>query len=246
MYFEFPGTNTRLMGSLHAFPGNVKDMPQWARAAYDWCEVLVIESDPPTLLPFTHSKTPNRLQDSLSPECWSYLSGIWRDSSVLPPIADVTPWAAVLFASMFVLQHSPGVETQFTQWATRDSKPIQALEGAVEIAASFETAPYEDLCKALEMLPTELPLAQTKVETLYEAWAAHDLESFELVANSAPMMQIPSIREAVLKIRNRAWATKIRNSINAQYRTLISVGALHLVGSGNLIECIGVDAVPVT
>lgn len=244
MYFEFPGTNTRLMGSLHAFPATISQMPDWARSAYDWCEILVIESDPPTLFPFFKSRIPNGLNESLSPACWAYLSGIWKSNPVLPQLDEVTPWAACMFAAMFVLQVSPGIEGQFIPWAMAEGKPIQVLEVAPEIVAAFETAPFHDVCRAIEMLPTELPVAQLRLDAMYRAWADRDLTSMESAAASA-MLQIPSLREAVLTIRNRAWATKIRSALNAPKRTLISVGALHLLAPSDLLDCIGQEAVPV-
>ena len=43
MYFEIPGSNVRMLGSMHMVPAGTVAAPPWTEGAYDWCEALVHE-----------------------------------------------------------------------------------------------------------------------------------------------------------------------------------------------------------
>ena len=74
MYYEITGTNVRLLGSMHMVPTGEEAVPEWARRAYEWCNELVIEHDPPTLLPLFKASAP--LECSLSTTTYSALEAL--------------------------------------------------------------------------------------------------------------------------------------------------------------------------
>ena len=65
MYFQLTRMNIRLLGTLHRLPPDNAGLPAWVGQSYNWCGTLVLESDVPTLVPF--SKRPTR--SGCKPSC---------------------------------------------------------------------------------------------------------------------------------------------------------------------------------
>lgn len=242
MYWQFPDTNVRLLGSMHMLPANNSGLPSWAINAFEWAEVLVFESDPSTILPLLSSPTPTNLQRELSPAAWETLRGLWPTTGHLPSLEVVRPWAALLLASVFTQRTSHGVESQFMQWASEQSKPVHFLETAEDVAAALDSAPADEIRSALELLASDLSAPQRSLEAMYEAWLRGDLPALYAVASLSPMFHFAGLRGAVLERRNREWASSVCRLMDTPQRTLVAVGALHLYGSGNAIECSGRNA----
>jgi uncharacterized protein YbaP (TraB family) len=80
---------------------------------------------------------------------------------------------------------------------------------------------------------------------MHAAWLHGDLRAVQQIAVESPMFNLPGIREAILHTRNRAWAARVKALLGRPERTLVVVGALHLCGPGNLIECLAQPAEPV-
>lgn len=242
MYWQFPDTNVRLLGSMHMLPANNSGLPRWAIEAFEWAEVLVFESDPPTILPLLPSPTPAHLQRELTPTAWEALRGLWPTTGHLPSLEAVRPWAALLLSSVFTQRTAHGIETQFMQWASEQSKPVHFLETAEAVAAAFDSAPADEIRGALELLASDLSAPQRSLEAMYEAWLRGDLPALYAVASQSPMFHFAGLRGAVLERRNREWASSLRRLMATPQRTLVAVGALHLYGAGNAIEYSGRNA----
>lgn len=239
MYWNFPGTNVRILGSLHMLPASNSGLPSWAVEAFRWAEALVLESDPPAILPYLRSSSPPSLKADLRPSTWEALRSLWPTAGPLPPIEDARPWAALLFSLGFTQQTALGIETQFIQWAREQSKPVQFLETGEAVAAALDSAPAIDICEALELLAADLSAPQRSLEAIYAAWFRGDLSALVEAARQTPMFSFAGLRAAVLDRRNREWAPALRQLMSAPHRTLIAVGALHLHGPGNVIEQCG-------
>ena len=241
MYWQFSGTNVRILGSMHLLPINNSGLPTWATEAFEWAEVLVFESDPPAILPLLQSSTPADLQRELSNATWEALQSLWPATGPLPSLKAVRPWAALLFSTVFAQQTAQGIEGQFMQWASEQSKPVQFLETAVQVAAAFDSAPAAEIREGLELLASDLSAPQRSLEAMYVAWMRGDLPALYNVASQLPLFHLPGLRAAVLERRNREWAPSLAKLIQSPRRTLIAVGALHLCGAGNAIEYSGKD-----
>ncbi|KQV51373.1 TraB/GumN family protein [Duganella sp. Root336D2] len=238
MYFELPGTNVRIMGSMHMLPPNA-GLPTWADRAFDWCEELMFEGDPMAILPHLRSTAGIVLNDHLSVSTWGKLKNVWRESEHIPPLAQVQPWAAFLLSSSFASPAAPGVEPIFLKRAAEQSKPVQFFETGADLNAALEKAPLEDVIGAIESLADDLTAPQRNVEEMYRAWIAGDLPSLYAVAAKSPAFAFAGMRKAVLQNRNEAWVPILQNRINTSKRVLIAIGALHLYGPGNLLELLG-------
>lgn len=243
MYYQIPGTNVRLLGSLHMVPVGEQPVPAWAREAYAWSEALVVEHDPPTLLPFFKTSTP--LQSKIAASTYSELEALWPETGPLSPLSQLRPWAALLGLAMLSHSAIEGIEPNFLAWAKNDRRTIRYLEVASEVAASFDTVDVGEVEAGLRFVLSNRSIVQKRLLELHAAWLKQDPSQVFEVAATAPLYSQPGIRVAVLERRNRAWVPVVESLLASQRRTLIVVGALHLSGPNNLSALLGRSMVSV-
>ncbi|REE17707.1 hypothetical protein B0G71_0666 [Paraburkholderia sp. BL27I4N3] len=248
MYLQLTGTQVRLLGSMHLFPATSRRTPPWIAEAYDWAEALVFESDPPTILPFLKADgqgSAEQLQPLLSADAWRQLHAAWPVDGPLAPLADLRPWAALIVAPTLFQQVVEGVEPRMLRSAITQAKPYRYLETAEEVAAALESIPLDAVGAALGLLMADLAEPQRTLERMHAAWLDGDLLAVHQIAIESPMFNLPGIRHAILDARNRAWAARLTGLLARPERTLVVVGALHLCGPGNLIDCLAQPVEPV-
>jgi uncharacterized protein len=251
MYLQFTGTNVRLLGSMHLFPATSRRTPPWIAEAYDWCEALVFESDAPTILPFLKADvtgdggSQQTLQTLLNADTWRTLHAAWPADGPLAPLAGLRPWAALIVAPTLFQQVVEGVEPRMLRSAIAQGKPYAYLETAQQVAASLESIPLTALSAAFDLLVADLTEPQRTLERMHAAWLHGDLDAVQQIASESPMFNLPGIREAILDVRNEAWAAQVKARLGSAERTLVVVGALHLCGERSLIDCVGVPIEPV-
>jgi uncharacterized protein YbaP (TraB family) len=248
MYLHISGTNVRLLGSMHLFPASSRRTPPWIEQAYDWAETLVFESDPPTILPFLKADPQcgaQSLAPLLSVEAWTRLQAAWPAEGPLAPLADLRPWAALIVAPTLFQQLVEGVEPRMLRWATGEGKAYEYLETAHEVARALESIPLDTVAAALAALMADIGEPQRTLERMHAAWLDGDLSAVHRIAVESPMFNLPDIRRAILDARNHTWAARISELLARPERTLVVVGALHLCGPGNLVECLARSVEPV-
>ena len=234
MYYQVQGTNVRLLGSLHMVPVGAEPVPKWAAEAYAWSETLVVEHDPPTLLPLFKTSTP--LQSQMSAPIYTELAALWPQSGPLSPLSHLRPWAALL--GLAALSHSAieGIEPTFLAWARKHGKTTLYLETASEVAASFDSANVREVEAGLKFVLANRSAVPERLAEMYAAWVKQDRDEVFKVAAAAPIYSQPSLRAAVLETRNAAWVPVIESLLSTERPTLVVVGALHLCGPGNVAE----------
>jgi uncharacterized protein len=240
MYLQLAGTNVRLLGSMHLFPATSRRTPPWVAQAYDWADALMFESDPPAILPLLRDDSPqgaSQLQPCVRADTWQQLQALWPAEGPLAPFTALRPWAALLIAPTLFQQVVEGVEPRLMRSALAQSRPFDYLETADDIVAALESIPLAVLGAALDLLIADRDEPQRTLERMHAAWLQGDLDAVQQVAVASPMFNLPGMREAILDRRNRAWAARLAQQIGRPERTLVVVGALHLCGPGNLLEC---------
>jgi uncharacterized protein len=248
MYLQLTGTQVRLLGSMHLFPATSRRTPPWIAEAYDWAEALVFESDPPTILPFLKTGRQggaSQLQTLLDADAWRQLDAAWPVEGPLAPLAELRPWAALVVAPTLFQQVVEGVEPRMLRSAMTQAKPYWYLETAQEVADTLESIPLDAIGAALGLLMSDLDEPQRTLERMHAAWLEGDLAAVHSIAVESPMFNLPGIRQAILDARNCVWAARLTERLAQPERTLVVVGALHLCGPGNLIECLARPVEPV-
>jgi len=238
MYWEFPGTGLRLMGSLHLLPSGRPELPKWAVDAFDWAESLVFEApqDQELIAATIRAAEPERITLALSDVARATIEGLWQTKCPNAPIESFKPWAAALAVPSFLMETSPGVEPQFTKWAGEQRKPVSFLETPASFAAIADTISRTELCASMEIVAADLLEPARNLNALYDAWVAKDFEQVLEVAQKSPMLRLEGMRQALLMRRNRAWLERLTELAQSSERVLVAVGALHCVGAGNVRE----------
>ncbi|MGF6954919.1 TraB/GumN family protein [Paraburkholderia youngii] len=241
MYFHLTGTQVRLLGSMHLFPATSRRTPPWIADAYDWAETLVFESDPATILPFLKADArpaAAQLRPLMRDEAWTQLHVLWPTDGLLAPLETPRPWAALIVAPTLLQQVVEGVEPRMLRSAIAQAKPYRYLESAQDVAVTLESIPLEAIAAALDMLMADRGEPQRTLERMHAAWLDGDLQAIQQIAVESPMFNLPGIRQAILDVRNRAWAARLNELLDVRERTLVVVGALHLCGPDNLLDCL--------
>ncbi|HEX7936536.1 MAG TPA: TraB/GumN family protein [Paraburkholderia sp.] len=248
MYLHLTGTNVRLLGSMHLFPASSRRTPPWIAQAYDWADTLVFESDAPTILPFLRADPhggAQRLQPLLSVDAWTRLQAAWPAEGPLAPLVDLRPWAAMIVAPTLFQQVVEGVEPRMLRSAAAQGKPYRYLETAQEVAAALEAIPLQAVGAVLAVLMADLDEPQRTLERMHVAWIEGNLAAVHRIAVESPMFNLPEIRRAILDTRNSIWATRLQELYARPERTLVVIGALHLCGPDNLVDCLARPVEPV-
>lgn len=241
MYWKFANSNARALGSMHMLPAG-QQLPEWALQAYQWADELVFESDPPSILTVAQSGSTSPLRQALSPKAWSFLKSFWPQNSPLPALREARPWAVMLFSMALRQRTVEGVEAVFMRMAQQDGKPVHFLETASDIGRAFDTIPLESVVQAVESLAADPDQPQRSLVSMCKSWLAGDAQGVYDVAASSTSFQDAAVRNAVLGIRNRAWVNGALPALaRGSRKTLIAVGALHLVGPESALDLLGLS-----
>lgn len=243
MYFEVPGCNLRVLGSLHAVPASSARMPWWVDEAYGWCERLVHEHDQSEVMRCTHADRP--LREILRPATWDALCAALPDDAVRTAFNRLRPWAAMSRLPSTLVAPEPGVESLLLPRAAEDGKAVLSLESGEELRQTFDGVPLAVVEEAIERSLRDPLQLRRRLESLHGAWLSRNRSAVLTVTEASAIFEHPALREAGLLRRNRAWAPRVRRLMASPQRTLVVVGVSHLCGPGNLEECLGVTLVPV-
>ena len=239
MYFEIPGCNVRVLGSMHMVPAGAVAAPPWALEACDWCEVLVREHSSDDAAWMMRADRP--LSEVVGADLWREIEAAIPNDQRRAYLDGLRPWAAALHISVWAQQLALGIESVLLHCCATDGKRIDVLESVADVRAAFDSAPPRDLRDVVCACVRDMPRAQERLVRLHAAWVARDRVAMHAAAAESPFGASVALWDAGITRRNRAWAARLRPLLATSPRTLVVVGALHLCGPGNLEECLGVE-----
>ena len=235
-----------LFGSIHAMPRGLDWRTDALDAAFEaadecWFEALNANVDAAALLSLAAALDPLRpLANALDPEDYALLES--RVEGVVPgamPLVNrMSPWVAAMFAlidasSTLLNDTVEGPDFILMREADTEGKPTGALENVAGVLRIFNTIPRP---RQLEMLKATLHLPQGQpsvVKAFADHWMNGDLDALAAVYTTAGSTD-PFALDTLLQHRNEAWLPKILALLDQDKTILITVGAGHLVGPGNL------------
>jgi uncharacterized protein YbaP (TraB family) len=101
-------------------------------------------------------------------------------------------------------------------------------------AALFADAPPREQAQALEQTLREIEEDPLSYERLAKAWAASDLAALQAEALDPMQKESPALFKRLVADRNRAWTAKIVERLKGSGKTVVVVGAGHLIGPQGL------------
>lgn len=231
MIFELSESRLRVMGTVHLLPAG-RALPAWVRSSYEWSEAVFIEHSPSEFLQLARLPDPvsgrgcsaafrQLLSKAAAGHLGNELDGFQRGATVLLALAARASTNAVA-----------GADQALHDWCQVDGKPFGYLEQAAQVLKLLNAIEEHDWNPAIE---AEIAVTQSAAEQLqrfYDLWRKGRLAELAVLSRQG-LFSSEVIRARLLTERNRAWACAYTDPPR---RSLVAVGAAHLVGPGNFLE----------
>ncbi len=247
-----------LAGSIHLLRAADADLPPALTRAYADSSSLVMEIDLGTLDPnelaatlLAHGLLPTdtSLPAVLGPARYQRVSAA-AAALGLPAVAleRETPWLVGLELTELEYAHlgfdpEQGVEQQLVRRAHADHRPTAGLEQLSDELAIFEALAPPAQVRFLDMVVDDLAATDTDTHAVLDAWRGGDVRRLAALL-AREYHEDPALYRALVSDRNRAWLPAIERLLEGDENSLVVVGALHLVGSGGLLELLRRDGHP--
>jgi uncharacterized protein YbaP (TraB family) len=128
-----------------------------------------------------------------------------------------------------------GVEKQLQRKAQADHKEITGLETLDEQLGLLANMPPDDQAKFLDLTLEEMHEMEGETDTLLGAWRAGNAQKLASMLSDEYKVA-PVLYRTLVADRNQRWMPQIEKLLKGDKDYLVVVGALHLVGTGGLLE----------
>jgi len=239
-----------LLGSVHLLKSDAYPLSQALEQAFSESAKLVLEVNLDSLdspdaqrLILAKSLLPDgkTLDLTLSPSTYQAVQqkvkALGLDIEVLKR---VKPWFLSLSLVAMKMQQlgydaQNGVDRHFFDRARKAKKEVQGLETAdfqINLLDSMSARTQEEcLLQTLK----ELDQFETEFEQLVRAWTeGREKQLDNLLLES--FKEYPEVYSKLISERNRNWLPQIEREFQGGNRTLVVVGAAHLVGQDGIVE----------
>jgi len=256
------GGDVWLLGSVHYLRGEDYPLPPNIDRLYEQADTLVMELDLDDLdalavqgsfLAAAMLPADSSLQSVLSPSVYALAetqaAGLGLDLSLMAPFE---PWLVAITLmdlGMNALGFSAGqgLEQYLIRRAAQDGKEILGLETLDDQVRVFDELSTTEQEALLLQTLTELDSADEAMDQLLDAWRDGRLDTLASEL-SADFDEFPGLYQSLVVNRNESWINTLQQISRDGQSYLVVVGALHLVGEGNVIDLLterGMTVVPV-
>lgn len=249
-----------LLGSVHYLRESDYPLPPNIDRIYEQTDSLVMEIDfddldefaAPTLFAQTGTLPPDRtLEDVLAPLLYARAEAIAVELGLDWSIAaHFEPWllAVVLMdlgMNSIGFKSDLGLEQHLLRLASRDGREILGLETLEDQIGIFDGLPSGEQADLLAQTLAELDTAEQMMDELLGAWREGRLDALasQLIAE---FENFPELYRALVTDRNERWLGRLESLLSGDESYLVVVGALHLVGEGNVVELLREQGFTVT
>jgi uncharacterized protein YbaP (TraB family) len=128
-----------------------------------------------------------------------------------------------------------GVEKQLQRRAMADHKEITGLETLEEQLGLLANMAADDQAKFLDLTLEEMHEMEGETETLLTAWRSGNAQKLGALLSDEYKVA-PALYRTLVADRNKRWMPQLEKLLKGDKDYLVVVGALHLVGTGGLLE----------
>jgi uncharacterized protein YbaP (TraB family) len=244
------GSEVTLLGSMHVLRPSDHPLPPTVDALISGADSIVMEIDLDDLDPVAQQRLVLQtamlpqgtvLKDVLDEDVYrlaeEHMGALGVDVTALERFE---PWFLAITAldlgmRKIGFQSERGVEQYVVGRARASGKEIVGLETIEFQMGLFDALPREQQQALLEQTLDELDEGAVVLDKMVASWRAGELESL-----SAELFEeftdYPGLYEKLVTKRNSSWVPLLEQMLADGNRHLVVVGALHLVGPGNVIE----------
>jgi hypothetical protein len=129
------------------------------------------------------------------------------------------------------IEIGPGVDPMLVHYAKQHGKQIgylETLQSQFDVLTAIGGGTQVEI---LEKTLADLWKRDEKFRPMLAAWAKGDLKQLDSINE-----EDPDLRALLLVKRNRAWLPRIEGMLSVPKTYLVTVGAMHLTGSGSVID----------
>jgi uncharacterized protein YbaP (TraB family) len=255
-----PASEIWLLGSVHYLRDEDHPLPAIIDRLYESADTLVMEIDlddlDPTAMQLRFMQaamlpSPTTLDGIVGEDLYTTVTEAATEVGLDMQALDAfEPWFVALTLmdlgmARLGFRAEQGLEQYLLQRATRDGKPVLGLETPLDQLAIFDGLPLAEQRALLEQTLGEIDAARTEMDALMTAWRSGELDALsrELLTS---FDEFPTLYESLVIERNQRWIEEIEQLAALPGRRLIVVGALHLVGEGNVIDLLSARGLEVT
>ena len=150
-------------------------------------------------------------------------------------IDTMRPWQAFLAMTVQYIvakgfDPGSGVETVLLKEARLRGRDLKFFESVDEQLALFTSLDRETELNLLKFTLREWDQQETQLNALLDAWSRGDVDAIDAMMNASMLEDAPAVYDALIVRRNEAWVKEISKLLEGRGKTLIAVGAGHLVG----------------
>jgi len=238
-----------LLGSVHALPSDIYPLDDILERSFDSCARLALELDlsavtmPGMQVALMSRGTyagRDRLANHVSAETYKLLSDrLKREGMDVTLVNQFKPWVVGILVMSFELQRAGlkselGLDLYFQRRADSAGIETVGLESVEDQLAVFEEMSPEIQEQFLVQQLSDDTTSVENLQRLVQAWRTGDTAT--LAATMADEMESPQLYDRMVVKRNRNWLGRIEEFLRRRDRSMIVVGALHLVGRDGLVQ----------
>ncbi|MCG7495744.1 TraB/GumN family protein [Vibrio sp. Of7-15] len=238
---EKAGLSYTILGSIHAGKQSFYPLPSPITNAFKNSQGLIVEADIQQPFNLDLGSDYKTTQDYLSQAQSKQLIKITNELALpYDALIQAPPWMTAVTLQMGQATNAGltpqlGIDNHFLTQAHQKKLPVYELEGMetqIQLLKSLKNDGYELLKPTIE----EWEAANSEMQCLVESWFYGDTQKLESILTSSQLSD--EFNEALLVKRNQEWAKILgENEFELPKGHYFAVvGALHLVGSDNVLE----------
>jgi hypothetical protein len=240
------GATVYVLGSVHLLSADAATLPAEVDSAFAHSRSLTLETSidsiqarGPEMLMRGQYSDGRTLRGTLSAKSATKVDSLLHLYGLsLDQVNAFKPWMVSLLMTQLAmqklnLQAQYGVDMQLNTRAKQASKPVRGLE-----SVDFQMGLFDALSPADQerlLVDSDGPDVTAKeLGSIQDAWRHGDAAMLDSLINSH-VAEAPTLFDALITARNRAWIPKIETLIRGGDDALIVVGAGHLVGKQGVV-----------
>ncbi len=240
------GATVYLLGSVHLLSADAATLPAEVDSAFAHSRSLTLETSldsvmarGPEMLMRGRYSDGKTLRGVLSPKSAAKVDSLLHLYELsLDQVNGFKPWMVSLLMAQLAMQKlnfqaQYGVDMQLNTRAKQASKPVLGLE-----SVDFQMGLFDALSSADQermLVDSDGPeITAKEMGSIRDAWSHGDAPMLDSLINSR-VAEAPTLFDALITARNRAWIPKIEALIQGGDDALIVVGAGHLVGKQGVV-----------